>query len=230
MIADLKRTVRLYPHLYQAKQQAWFFLLFVLIGWINIRGNYDGADLMMPVFLWSFYALMPASVLMRLDYAAHTSVSPYRKRMLTAIPVVLLYVAQILMWCLVVFAAHVTGRSADLCGFNAVVLLALHFVSVLLGSIVNAISAKFHRIVSMIAIMVIMFLIITFALSQTGSPGSDILPGASWLIAGASRMTPAATIAIVALLGIINAAVFYLMLRVMYKYPVRREYLERLKG
>ncbi|MBR0164792.1 MAG: hypothetical protein IJQ12_08980 [Lachnospiraceae bacterium] len=230
MIADLKRSVLLYPHLYQAKQQAWFFLLFVLIGWINIRSNYDGADLMLPVFLWSFYALMPSSVLLRMDYAAYAGVSPYRKRLLTAIPVVLLYVAQILMWCLVVFAAHVTGRSADLCGFNAVVLLALHFVSVLLGSIVNAISAKFHRIVSTIVMMVIMILIITFALSQTGSPGSEILSGASWLFAGTSRITPAVTIAIVALLGIINAAVFYLMLRVMYKYPVRREYLERLKG
>ena len=112
MIADLKRTVLLYPHLYQAKQQLLFFLLFAMLGVANIRDNYNGADLMMPVFLWSFFALMPSTNLVRLDYAAHTSTSPHRKRMMTVIPALILFVLQIVMWCMVVLVAVITGRSA----------------------------------------------------------------------------------------------------------------------
>ena len=230
MIADLKRTVLLYPHLYQAKQQLLFFLLFAMLGVANIRDNYNGADLMMPVFLWSFFALMPSTNLVRLDYAAHTSTSPHRKRMMTVIPALILFVLQIVMWCMVVLVAVITGRSADLSGANAVMLLALHFASILLGSLVESLSAKFPRMVSVAVMVVIVVMLMTFMGSLTISGGPLVQSGASWLFTVSAGITPPVTIAISAALAVINAAILYLLLRVMYKYPIRREYLERLKG
>ncbi|MBR5970876.1 MAG: hypothetical protein IK016_11120 [Lachnospiraceae bacterium] len=231
MIADCKKAFALLPHMYQAKSNLLLLIFFLVIGVTTTGNRGDGLDLMTPAFLWGTYSNVPASILTRMEYADCMALSGCRKRTMTVIPALLQYVSMILMWCLLVVYANVSGRSADLSSGNALILMGVYTLFTLFLSGISAFSGKMNRVLSVLLMVFLIAIVMLFWIAANKTSMLIPLQSADGAFARfAAGITPAGTIGIIALLGIPLSGLFYLILRITYRRPIRREYLQKLRG
>ena len=231
MIADCKKAFALFPHMYQAKSNLLLLLFFLVIGIATTGTRGDGLDLMTPAFLWGTYSNVPASILTRMEYADCMALSRCRKRVMTVIPTLMQYVSMILMWCLLVVYANVSGRSADLSGSNALILIGIYALFTLFLSGISAFSGKMNRALSVLLMVFLIAIIMFFWIVANKTSMLIPLQSADSTFARfGAEITPVGTIGIVALLGIPLSVLFYLILRITYRRPIRREYTQKLRG
>ena len=230
MIAEVKKAFMLYPHLYQAKQNAVMTLIFIAIALVTMRNDRNGLDLAMFVFFMATDATILAGVFLRMDYADMMAASPHRKRIAFRVTPLLTWLSLVLCWCLVVIFAYVTGHSGDLYGANALLLIGLYMLFSFFTVCLTVLGGKFNRIVNMGMMVIVILLIVTFFMVVGSSRVADGMLSFAALLQVSAGITPPLTIAVIAVAGILPVLLMLLLLRLTWKRPVRREYLDKLKG